>query len=33
VGEITAKLAAKTPVEVWFQDKMRLGQKNPRTRR
>lgn len=22
-----------TPVEVWFQDEMRLGQKNPRTRR
>jgi hypothetical protein len=33
VGEITAKLAAKTPVEIWFQDEMRLGQKNPRTRR
>ena len=23
----------KTPVEIWFQDEMRLGQKNPRTRR
>src|SRR4051794_8947476 len=33
VSEITAKRAAKTPVEVWFQDEMRLGQKNPRTRR
>jgi hypothetical protein len=33
VGEITAKLAAKTPVEIWFQDEMRLGQKSPRTRR
>jgi hypothetical protein len=33
VGEITAKLAPKTPVEVWFHDEMRLGQKNPRTRR
>ena len=30
---MTAKLAAKTPVEIWFQDEMRLGQKNPRTRR
>lgn len=26
-------LPAGTPVEVWFQDEMRLGQKNPRTRR
>ena len=33
MGEITAKLAPKTPVEIWFQDEMRLGQKNPRTRR
>ena len=33
MGAITAKLAAKTPVEIWFQDEMRLGQKNPRTRR
>jgi hypothetical protein len=33
VGEITAKLDLKTPVEIWFQDEMRLGQKNPRTRR
>jgi hypothetical protein len=33
VGAITAKLAPKTPVEVWFHDEMRLGQKNPRTRR
>jgi hypothetical protein len=30
---VTAKLAQKTPVEIWFQDEMRLGQKNPRTRR
>jgi hypothetical protein len=27
------QLPAGTPVEVWFQDEMRLGQKNPRTRR
>ena len=33
MGEITAKLAPKTPVEIWFHDEMRLGQKNPRTRR
>ncbi len=33
MGEITTKLAAKTPVEIWFHDEMRLGQKNPRTRR
>jgi putative transposase len=33
VGEITAKLDPDTPVEIWFQDEMRLGQKNPRTRR
>ena len=33
MGAITAKLAPKTPVEVWFHDEMRLGQKNPRTRR
>jgi hypothetical protein len=33
VVAITAKLAAKTPIEIWFQDEMRLGQKNPRTRR
>jgi transposase len=26
-------LPAGTPLEVWFQDEMRLGQKNPRTRR
>lgn len=25
-------LPAGTPLEVWFQDEMRLGQKNPRTR-
>jgi demethoxyubiquinone hydroxylase (CLK1/Coq7/Cat5 family) len=30
---MAAKLAAKTSVEIWFQDEMRLGQKNPRTRR
>jgi hypothetical protein len=33
VGAITATLDPKTPVEIWFQDEMRLGQKNPRTRR
>lgn len=33
MGAITAKLAAKIPVEIWFHDEMRLGQKNPRTRR
>ena len=33
MAAITAKLAPKTPVEVWFHDEMRLGQKNPRTRR
>ena len=33
MGAITAKLDPKTPVEIWFQDEMRLGQKNPRTRR
>jgi DDE superfamily endonuclease len=33
VGAITARLDPKTPVEIWFQDEMRLGQKNPRTRR
>jgi hypothetical protein len=33
VGAITATLEPKTPVEIWFQDEMRLGQKNPRTRR
>jgi DDE superfamily endonuclease len=33
VSAITATLTPKTPVEIWFQDEMRLGQKNPRTRR
>jgi hypothetical protein len=33
VGAIRATLDPETPVEVWFQDEMRLGQKNPRTRR
>ena len=33
MGAITATLAPKTPVEVWFHDERRLGQKNPRTRR
>ena len=33
MGELTAKLDRKTPIEIWFQDEMRLGQKNPRTRR
>jgi hypothetical protein len=31
VGAIAARLDPKTPVEIWFQDEMRLGQKNPRT--
>lgn len=26
-------LPPATPIEIWFQDEMRLGQKNPRTRR
>jgi hypothetical protein len=29
----SAKLAAKIPVEIWFQDERRLGQKNSCTRR
>jgi hypothetical protein len=33
VGAITATRDPKTPIEIWFQDEMRLGQKNPRTRR
>jgi hypothetical protein len=32
LGEITAKLDPKTPVEVWFHDEMRLGQKNQNAR-
>jgi hypothetical protein len=33
VAEIRAKLAPGTPVEVWFQDEMRVGQKNKLTHR
>src|SRR5215831_14622160 len=33
VAEIRAKLAPDTPVEVWFQDEMRVGQKNKLTYR
>jgi DDE superfamily endonuclease len=31
VAEIRAELAPGTPVEVWLQDEMRVGQKNKRT--
>ena len=33
MAEVRAKLAPGTPVEVWFQDEMRVGQKNKLTRR
>ena len=33
VAEIRAQLAPNTPVEVWFQDEMRVGQKNKLTYR
>src|SRR5262249_18874493 len=33
VAEIRAQLAPDTPVEVWFQDEMRVGQKNKLTYR
>ena len=33
MSAIAAKLDPKIPIEIWFQDEMRLGQKNPRTRR
>src|SRR3989475_7808127 len=33
VAEIRAQLAPGTPVEVWFQDEMRVGQKNKLTYR
>jgi len=33
VAQIRAKLAPDTPVEVWFQDEMRVGQKNKLTYR
>jgi DDE superfamily endonuclease len=33
VAEVRAKLAKGTPVEVWFQDEMRVGQKNKLTYR
>jgi hypothetical protein len=28
VGQVVSKLAPATPIEVWFQDEMRVGQKN-----
>jgi hypothetical protein len=28
VAEIVSQLAAGTPIELWFQDEMRVGQKN-----
>jgi hypothetical protein len=31
--EVVSRLRPGTRIEVWFQDEMRLGQKNPRTRR
>ena len=33
MAEVRAKLALGTPVEVWFQDEMRVGQKNKLTYR
>jgi hypothetical protein len=33
VAEVRAELAPVTPVEVWFQDEMRVGQKNKLTYR
>src|SRR5262249_52846542 len=33
VAEVRAQLAPDTPVEVWFQDEMRVGQKNKLTYR
>jgi hypothetical protein len=33
VAEVRAKLPAGTPIEVWFQDEMRVGQKNKLTYR
>jgi putative transposase len=33
VGAIRATLDPKTPVEIWFQDELRPGRKNPRPRR
>jgi hypothetical protein len=33
VAEIRARLAPGTPIEVWFQDEMRVGQKNKLTYR
>jgi hypothetical protein len=33
VAEVRQKLAPGTPVEVWFQDEMRVGQKNKLTYR
>ena len=33
MAEIRATLAPGTPIEVWFQDEMRVGQKNKLTYR
>ena len=33
VAEVRTELAQDTPVEVWFQDEMRVGQKNKLTYR
>ena len=33
MAEVRAKLAPGTPIEVWFQDEMRVGQKNKLTYR
>src|SRR5215207_4279753 len=33
VAEVRAELAPGTPIEVWFQDEMRVGQKNKLTYR
>jgi hypothetical protein len=33
LAEIVSTLPPATPIEIWFQNEMRLGQKNPRTRR
>jgi hypothetical protein len=33
LAEIVSTLPPATPIEIWFQDEMRLGQKNPHTRR
>ena len=33
MAKVTATLAKRTPVEIWFQDEARIGQKNKITRR